>query len=403
MENKVNKKRSGILKAPTLVLVFLPLFIYLVIQNIPKDRFYSSIPDMNERKKMVAKNYPAVPIVTNEDIKTVDAINNVTGIFLQDEFTVEYDNEDTNTIFYNATTLKTDRYGFIYIAFQRPTFIKKYDINLKFIKDMGRKGQGPGEFLGPLMMSVCGDSLYVYDRGLKRISVFDSSGYFCNSIQLDILPSARVYGFFYNSNLRRFGLSYYDREKNKTIHLFSCNGSHIFSYGEPLLCTGTSNYLDERLKSSASKGKLYLRNDRIFFSRFNPYELREYSIEGNLEKVIFRKNKFMPRNRIEILNEESIKITVPPQSNMISLWHNFIINCATVPSWVDYPYKTVIDFFTTDGKLYASLGLKDRILFSDLNQDGNLYGIKRIPETQDRAVVCFSLKSTNSRLPKNKN
>lgn len=403
MKNKINKDLGGILKVSTLVLFFLSIFIYLVNKNTQQDRFYSSIPDLKERIKTVENKFPAVSIVTNEDIKTVDAMNNDTGIFLKEEYTIGYDDKDTNTIFYNATNLKTDQHGFIYIAFYRPTLIKKYDKNVKFIKDMGRKGQGPGEFLGPLMMSVCGDSLYVYDWVIKRISVFDSSGFFCNSIQLDIPPSARVYGFFYNPYLRRFWLSFYDREKDKTIHIFNRNGGHIFSYGEPLLCNGTSNYLDERLKTNASKGRLYWRNDRIYFSRFNPYELREYSIDGNLEKVIFRINKFMPRDKIEILNEESIRIRVPPQSNMISFWHNFIINCATVPSWVDYPYKTVIDFFTTDGRLYASLGLKDDILFTELDQESKLYGIKTISETQDRAVVCFSLKSTNSRLPKNKN
>lgn len=53
-----------------------------------------------------------------------------------------------------------------------------------FRKWIGNPGGGPGEFMAPTNIAISGSRLIVFDRRLRRISVFDTSGAFTSSFQL---------------------------------------------------------------------------------------------------------------------------------------------------------------------------------------------------------------------------
>gem|GEM_PF-892784 len=58
-----------------------------------------------------------------------------------------------------------------------------FDFDGRFIRTIGNKGQGPGEFSRPSGASICRDSsLAVADYGNNRIQIFDGSGKFLRSI-----------------------------------------------------------------------------------------------------------------------------------------------------------------------------------------------------------------------------
>ena len=59
----------------------------------------------------------------------------------------------------------------------------------KFRREVGRKGDGPGEFQSIMRMIRCGDSLYVQERGTSVWSVFGATGMFKRKY-LPVLPSA---------------------------------------------------------------------------------------------------------------------------------------------------------------------------------------------------------------------
>jgi hypothetical protein len=44
-------------------------------------------------------------------------------------------------------------------------------------RSMGRRGNGPGEFMAPMWIGVCGDTLYAWDMRSARVSVFAHLGY----------------------------------------------------------------------------------------------------------------------------------------------------------------------------------------------------------------------------------
>lgn len=54
-----------------------------------------------------------------------------------------------------------------------------------YLRAIGRKGEGPGEFVGlGLVRNYRGDSLLAYDYQLRRISIFDQAGRFARAVNL---------------------------------------------------------------------------------------------------------------------------------------------------------------------------------------------------------------------------
>ena len=72
--------------------------------------------------------------------------------------------------------------------------VAKVDKNGDWIKSWGEPGNGPGQFSTPHSIAADADgSIYVADRGNRRIQVFDSEGKFLRQITIDVPvdPNAR--------------------------------------------------------------------------------------------------------------------------------------------------------------------------------------------------------------------
>jgi len=67
----------------------------------------------------------------------------------------------------------------------------KFNLEGKFIKSFGTKGQGPGEFLSPWQMAIHNDEIYVYDWR-RNIQKFTINEFFIKVI--DSYPEAKEPG-----------------------------------------------------------------------------------------------------------------------------------------------------------------------------------------------------------------
>ena len=71
-----------------------------------------------------------------------------------------------------------------------------FDRNGNYVRQIGRKGRGPGELLNPVDMAVGpGGNVYVLDGGNRRLSVFDSAGVFRSSFRVParyLGPNTRI-------------------------------------------------------------------------------------------------------------------------------------------------------------------------------------------------------------------
>jgi DNA-binding beta-propeller fold protein YncE len=88
--------------------------------------------------------------------------------------------------FHQPSDLEVDPGQFlIYIVDAGSNRVLVFDFHGKFLKAIGNKGQGPGEFMRPTGMCLLMDSgLAVADFGNNRIQIFDKSGKFVRAITL---------------------------------------------------------------------------------------------------------------------------------------------------------------------------------------------------------------------------
>jgi len=86
----------------------------------------------------------------------------------------------------------SDKY--IYVLDSKMAKVKVYDLKGRFIREIGRKGEGPGEFMIPVnfCLSANGD-IYIYDIQRRRMSVFSSEG----SYKRDFIVEKPLPGKFY--------------------------------------------------------------------------------------------------------------------------------------------------------------------------------------------------------------
>lgn len=72
--------------------------------------------------------------------------------------------------------------GFVVGESQSAT-LQFLDARGKVVHTTGRRGQGPGEFMGGIFINQCaGDSLFAWDSRTNRVSVFTASGSFVRQI-----------------------------------------------------------------------------------------------------------------------------------------------------------------------------------------------------------------------------
>ena len=91
--------------------------------------------------------------------------------------------EDENYMFYKGGSIDVDSYGNIFVLDTGNYRIQKYDERGNYLRTIGRKGQGPGEFQRPKYIYLDSyDNLYLMET--RKIHIFDKKGNFKNAITL---------------------------------------------------------------------------------------------------------------------------------------------------------------------------------------------------------------------------
>ncbi len=95
------------------------------------------------------------------------------------------DNSMPEDIFFNSpVSVTSDNKGNIYICDYRANDIKKFDSSGRFIKVIGREGQGPGEFSWPFEAVFAKDRLIVWDMRNRRLCALTPEGEFIKALKI---------------------------------------------------------------------------------------------------------------------------------------------------------------------------------------------------------------------------
>lgn len=307
-----------------------------------------------------------------------------TNLELNHELTI-YDEEDENKIFYRVAGIEADNQGNIYVHEMLSGKIKKYSQNGNYLTTIGRRGSGPGEFLNHVVW-IFGekDSMFILDGGNQRLNYFTNIGQYLKSFQLTKSVNVTSTGFARDKDYF-FYVSSYDAEDEKVIHKYNASGEHIISFGLPINIKKSMTPEYFQIKRNCSHGKLATARDGIYYSQFNPYEIRKYSRSGELKMTILREDSFMPRLKMEQV-DGGVQMAMPVFSSMIGIWDEKVINCVVIPGYIESKFGCVVDVFSMGGNLLTSFYLKDRICFYSIDHKGRLYGTIRDEEEPEKVV-----------------
>lgn len=84
--------------------------------------------------------------------------------------------EDEQNPFTRISSLAVGRDGSMYVADEMQAAVSVYDAGGRFVRMIGRKGNGPGEFMWLGLVGLKGDSIWTYDGQQRRLTLFDSNG-----------------------------------------------------------------------------------------------------------------------------------------------------------------------------------------------------------------------------------
>ncbi len=123
-------------------------------------------------------------VAFSADLSPLSEIYKTGKVSFEQEFVLDDDAMPEDLFFENPSTVTCDPEGNIYVVDFGALDIKKFDARGKFVKTIGREGQGPGEFGGLYYATFAKDRLIVWDSGNRRLCAFTPDGDFIKSTNI---------------------------------------------------------------------------------------------------------------------------------------------------------------------------------------------------------------------------
>lgn len=125
---------------------------------------------------------------------------------LEVDLTIGGGETEEEQMFHDIRTLDVDQEGNIYVLDEGASDIKVFNGGGKYVRTIGRQGQGPGEFAFPIMVLVTPQAeLLVHDMNQRSLKILDREGNFLRQISIAdrfqfsgprFLPAERMAGSY---------------------------------------------------------------------------------------------------------------------------------------------------------------------------------------------------------------
>ncbi|GIW50969.1 MAG: hypothetical protein KatS3mg081_0324 [Gemmatimonadales bacterium] len=163
----------------------------------------------------------------------------------------------------------------IYVVDRSRAQVLVFDSAGNFRAAIGRKGRGPGEFVSPINLAIGpGDSVLVFDQGVRRMSLFDPAGRFARSGPVLGFPLVNSIVFRWPAG---WVIAAYSPTLTGVVHLLDSELAVVRSLGNSAPVTVPyywesvlGGYLDVTPSGS------------ILYSQKSPFELRLYGGDGTV-------------------------------------------------------------------------------------------------------------------------
>jgi hypothetical protein len=174
--------------------------------------------------------------------------------------------DDENYLFYRLRGIQVDIDGNIYVLDSGNYRLQVFDKSGKYLRTIGKKGQGPGEFSIPTRLQLDDETgdIFVKDNGLRKIIIFEKEGKY---IDKDIYLVELLNDFYLDSDRCIWGK-------------FSLPGIDMYRFIKKLTLTGKVEkifteipYYMKRLMLSSSKVGNTVYAEGYFFTHGYEYDL----------------------------------------------------------------------------------------------------------------------------------
>jgi len=239
-----------------------------------------------------------VKIISNP--KTPSPKNGVKlRIVFEEELSIGVEEGDENYMFGGRVYFNTDDEGNIYVNDRDRQRIQKFDPQGQYLLTIGRKGRGPGDFANAWDPRFDKDgNLYVFDFSNRRISFFTKEGEYLRQVSFPQGMSIHYInssGLYFSSRskilsdsdvfsyTRTFGL--FDKDLNQLVEVFNQTTERKMD------TRSRAHYLANIFSDEAyapNRTFLMSRSGFIYFGYPEKYEIKIFSPEGKLIKIIQR-------------------------------------------------------------------------------------------------------------------
>lgn len=183
--------------------------------------------------------------------------------------------EGTNDAFGRIVDVRADSRGRIFVADDLNHRVGVFSPAGMFIQNLGRRGQGPGEFESPWAIGIdARDSVFVWDMTQARISVFGPDLVFRRSFRIGPQWLINSINFLRNDDLV---VAAFATGEQHGIHVLTRDGAIRRSFAP---VTGGRAFAG--FESSVLGGTLDVDGEMIVYSRKSPYEVLFYDSGGRL-------------------------------------------------------------------------------------------------------------------------
>jgi len=186
--------------------------------------------------------------------------------------------KDSTRNFYFPLLANIDSKENVFIIDRTISTLFKFNNQGKFIKSFGRKGNGPGEMIDAVGLTIFADTLYVADHGLKKTVKFDIDGNFINDV------------FICNNS--------------NPVHLYKLNRSSFVSYSSLTTIENGKEFLTCSIQILDNKFNIIkvLKSIKTEFGGIN-FNIHDYTIPFTVGKEnVFVANVSSDKYVIDVYN-----------------------------------------------------------------------------------------------------
>ncbi|MEJ2722601.1 MAG: 6-bladed beta-propeller [bacterium] len=279
-----------------------------------------------------------------------------TTMRLEEDLEIGEEEDENLPILGRISDIVVDSRGLVYVADQAQSMVLVYDDNGSFVRQIGREGEGPGEFNRPDALALdARDELFVADA--RNVSIFDSTRTFVTRFNQN-LGGGLARGMVLCGTEYVF-LSCFEVWDQKIIHKFSRDGTKLLSFCESYAAGSGEDF---RVEQVYAGGPIDMDpQGRICYSQLTPYQIRKFSDLGSLVMIIDRENEFMVQPEV-IRDGDMMRFSMPTASYGFRVLSDGTMINSILVARDDQEIRTMpgsfIDVFRADGQLLGSIAIK---------------------------------------------